>query len=323
MTIIHKILSRQEFIEQPPVLLDIGASQSINPKWKTIAKYSICIAFDADSRDFEPDSVSSGTYRKLFVYNSLVADVDNEKADFHLTKSPHCSSFLKPDQQSLGNWAFADLFQIEETLQLKSTTLKVILDDLKISYIDWFKTDSQGIDLRLFRSLESSIIQKILVAEFEPGLIDAYHGEDKFYNLLSYMQSHPFWISEMNIKGSQRITPQSLMTAFNSFECKNVEYLLKTSPGWVEVSFVNNLKNNIFTKRDLLLAWIFAVLDQQYGFALEVVDICLKEFAHDRLFDLMKQWTLAKVRSHFYRKISYIVYRKILQKLSQFRESIQ
>jgi hypothetical protein len=39
----------------------------------------------------------------------------------------------------------------------------------------------------------------------------------------------------------------------------------------------------------LLLAWIFAVIEQQYGFALEVVDICLREFAHDPLFNLMKK----------------------------------
>ncbi len=50
---INKILSRPEITGDPPVLLDIGASGEIHKNWKFIAKHSICVAFDADKRDFE------------------------------------------------------------------------------------------------------------------------------------------------------------------------------------------------------------------------------------------------------------------------------
>ena len=52
-TIINKILSRPELQKQPPILIDIGASGSLHPKWRKIAEYSWCIAFDADQRDFQ------------------------------------------------------------------------------------------------------------------------------------------------------------------------------------------------------------------------------------------------------------------------------
>jgi hypothetical protein len=52
MKIIKTILESDYFAAAPPVLVDIGASGEINTKWKPIAPYSICIAFDADDREF-------------------------------------------------------------------------------------------------------------------------------------------------------------------------------------------------------------------------------------------------------------------------------
>jgi hypothetical protein len=37
----------------PPILVDIGASGSLQKQWRALAPFSICIAFDADTRDFQ------------------------------------------------------------------------------------------------------------------------------------------------------------------------------------------------------------------------------------------------------------------------------
>ena len=71
MDIIDQILSCPLLLENPPVLLDIGASGEIHAKWKAIAKYSICIAFDADDREIGFAASESKGYRKLSVFNSL------------------------------------------------------------------------------------------------------------------------------------------------------------------------------------------------------------------------------------------------------------
>jgi len=49
--IIDKVLQRSEFNSEPPLLIDVGASGGLHPAWKALAKYSVCIAFDADSRE--------------------------------------------------------------------------------------------------------------------------------------------------------------------------------------------------------------------------------------------------------------------------------
>jgi len=82
MSLIDKVLTRKEFEDKPPVLLDIGASGTIHKKWKRIAKYSICIAFDADTRDFNPEPEIAKKYRKQHLgtelLNKMIEHLKNE-----------------------------------------------------------------------------------------------------------------------------------------------------------------------------------------------------------------------------------------------------
>ena len=132
MSIIDSVMTRKELLDHPPVMVDIGASGTIHTYWKSIARYAICIAFDADDRDFAPEEKNQKDYLKLFVYNRIVS-VNNDENNFYLTKSPHCSSLLKPKSDSLENWAYAKKFEVEKTVKLKSVDLATVLADLNIS----------------------------------------------------------------------------------------------------------------------------------------------------------------------------------------------
>ncbi|MBW4519532.1 MAG: FkbM family methyltransferase [Scytolyngbya sp. HA4215-MV1] len=300
MDLIEEVLERNEFIEQPPVLLDIGASKAINHKWKKIARYSICIAFDADDREFAYITNKNSSYKQLFVYNSIVSEKACEELNFYLTKSPYCSSLLEPDKSSLINWAFSDLFEVKEEIKIQTTDLKTVLQNLKIQKIDWFKTDSQGTDLRLFKSLTQQLINQVLIAEFEPGIIDAYQGEDKLYDLMKYMQEQPFWMSEIIIQGSQRINQSVLTKYFNEFEIKCINLFIKKSPGWGEVTYFNTLKHNDYSQRDYLLTWVFTVIEKQYGFSLELLDRAIQKF-DDPIFINLRNFTLNKIKMSYYK----------------------
>ena len=73
---IDKILSRPEFQTEPPVLVDIGASGQLHGRWKAFAKYAVCIAFDADDRDFGYVESESSHFRKLYTFNNIVTGPD-------------------------------------------------------------------------------------------------------------------------------------------------------------------------------------------------------------------------------------------------------
>lgn len=269
MEILTQIFEHKDIKDNPPVLIDIGASGQILEDWRPFAKYSICVAFDADSREMQLVEKESTFYKRLVVYNCIVTDTLKSQIDFYLTKSPYCSSTLCPDNQKLSDWDFNELFEVEKKTLLNARNLNDVLKEQNITYIDWFKTDSQGTDLRLFKNLDENIVNKIIVADFEPGFIDAYHTEDKLHSILAHMDKLPFWLTEFNVKGSKRLNKNLKQTYLE----KDQQLNLKESPGWAEISYFNNFKNHICQgKRELLLGCAFAILKKQFGFALELAE---------------------------------------------------
>ena len=295
MRIIKKVLEREELQAEPPVLMDIGASGKIHPAWKALARYSICLAFDADDRTFSVRE-ETGRFRKLYVYNRIVTAHGEGQAEFYLTRSPSCSSLLKPDNEKLAEWAFADLFEVEQVVRLETVDLGSVLQERGLKRIDWFKTDSQGTDLRLFQSLGEETIRRVLVAEFEPGIIDAYEGEDKLHALMAFMDQYDFWMSDMAVRGSQRIRPDLVQRYLPGADLRKIRLILKTAPGWAEVGYLNILPERLgFSQRDYLLAWLFAYFRKHFGFALEVAASGQAKF-DDPIFEELVHYSLSRMR---------------------------
>jgi len=287
------------------VLLDLGASGQINKEWKKIAKYSICIAFDADEREMAYIEKESKNWRKLIVVNKVISWETSTSIPFYLTDSPYCSSILEPDRESLADWAFKDLFNLSESKTMSATTLANILEELCVNRVDWLKLDTQGIDLRILKSLDINFVENILVIDSEPGIIGAYKCEDKLHNLMAYFDSMPFWISNMNIKGSQRVNIDYLkkrMKTKNSkltglIYKKVLPYFLKTSPGWSEITFINTMKDiGDFRKRDVLLLCLFGLIEKQFGFVLDT-SLMSSAIWKDEVFDDIRRYCERKIHS--------------------------
>jgi Methyltransferase FkbM domain len=317
MNIFERILNREEFKERPPVLFDIGAAGEINKKWKEIARYSICIAFDADEREMGYTKKESSGYRQLFIYHCIATDEKSGQETFFLTKSPQCSSRLLPMQKSLDNWSFAELFHVEKKVMLKTVDLATVLKELNIKKVDWFKTDSQGTDLRLFKSLGDEIVKKTLVAEFEPGIIDAYQGEDKLWSLMAYMDKMPFWMNAIDIKGSQRVSIEIARNKLTKFDRSLARFILTTSPGWGEVSYLHMFPQDVsyLDKRDYLLGWVFTMIEHQHGFALEIAEKGYHLF-QDVIFHELELETLKQIKRRYF-KLPFVFFHRLNNLISK------
>ena len=267
----------------------------------------VCIAFDADDRDFGYVESESGHFRKLYTFNHIVTgprlpetdtDVANPgRADFYLTESPHCSSLLRPRPDLIQEYAFAPKFEPTKVVQLKTRSLRSTLDSLKIKQVDWFKTDSQGTDLRLFRNLGDDRTRRVLTAEFEPGIASIYDGEDKLYQVLQFMdETNSHWLAELIPKGSPRITPALLDSFTNQPLLKKfVLFSLKNSAVWGEMTYLNRFADeSMLTQRDLLLGWVFATTLKQHGFALILTQKAKSRFS-DPIFAEMERYSRRRI----------------------------
>src|SRR5689334_8899214 len=130
--IIASIFETEELKNNPPVLIDIGASGNIHASWKAIAPYSICVAFDPDNREMGYIEKENAGYKKLIVINKLVSELQTPIVDFYLTSSPFCSSSLPPDLEHLESYDCYSLFETLEKVSMPSVYLPDVFRQLNI-----------------------------------------------------------------------------------------------------------------------------------------------------------------------------------------------
>ena len=297
MSVVDRILRLPELQAAPPVLVDVGAAKGIHPKWRRIAKYSVCVAFEADERELSSVTSESAGFKRLTTYNRIAAERASDAEPFHLTASPFCSSRLAPLHDRLSRYAFAPLFRVERTVELPAVDLPGTLDALGLERIDWLKLDSQGTDLRLFQSLGERAYD-VLVVELEPGIVDAYEGEDRLADVLLEMGGRGFWASGLEVGGSTRIDSELARSALGGRAAANLDAFHKTAPGWAELEYVNDFADEArFGRRELLLGCAFCFLRGHNAFAFELATRGAERFGTP--FDELRKTALRRVRRGF------------------------
>ena len=148
--------------------------------------------------------------------------------------------------------------------------------------------------MRLFKSVPEELRRHIIAAEFEPGIIDSYHGEDKLWKLLQFMNDEPFWCSAFNVLGNRRISPNALKY-FSRLQQRLLYSSTRLAPGWAEVSFLNDFSGADLDVREYLLGWVFAMIQEQYGAALNLAERAKMKF-EEPLFEELLKVTVKKLK---------------------------
>ncbi len=295
MKIFDKILLHEVFADQPPVLLDIGSSTHLCERWNQLAKYSICIAFDPDARQMDYISAMAGNYRKLHVIPAIVHPELDGECDFYLASSPECSSMIELRSQEVKKWHFQYFFQLEKKVKLPCVTLSGILSDLKLNYVDCFKADTQGTDLRILNSLGENRIARILSLELEPGPSAAYVNDDTLGSVISDMeQRHNFRMIACRPLGSQYFPLELEEKYLSKLQRRLIPTVLRESPLWFELSYLNNFNKGGLGKREYLLGWVLAMIETEYGWASELAEMGKAKF-NDQIFEEMQHATLKAI----------------------------
>jgi FkbM family methyltransferase len=282
-----------------PVLVDVGASVASPGVWAPIAAASVYLGFDPDLR--EMTDRPGGRYRRSIVVDEAVtSDPGAAELRFHLTRSPPCSSTLAPDREGLADYHFAGLFEVEREVTVRATTLAAALERTGLARIDWLKCDSQGTDLRIYRSLGEQLRGGLLALDVEPGLIDAYRGEDLFPETHRQIVADGFWLSRLDVYGAVRARAESLRAAFPGATdvARRAEGAIRRSPGWCEARYLRTLQSlaaaGAARERYALLS-VFALLDGQPGFALDAVLACEQRFGADGVSARLRAEALAAI----------------------------
>jgi hypothetical protein len=275
----ERIFRHPALRDAPPVLVDVGASDRLHPAWRRLVPYAIGVGFEPDRREITAMETSAKGFKQWISCDRIVVAGTETLSPFYLTQSPYCSSTLPPNLAALSDWTFADLFKVKETQTLPATQLTVVLKSHGIAHPDWLKCDTQGTDLRIFLSFPPEVRRRVLAVDFEPGLIDAYHGEDKLFTILGAMEQEPFWIAQMEMQGVPRGQRASLIRRLGPAWTNAYLKFGPIAPGWANVSYLHRIADaDGLGVREYLLAWVFATELNQPAFALELAESGLERF---------------------------------------------
>ena len=318
MNLIDRIFAQPELQAAPPVLVDVGAAGGAHPAWRRIARHAIGVGFEPDVREAAPlDAAQRQFKRWIFCPGLAVPEAAPDgQARLHLTRSPQCSSTLRPRAAAVGEWAFADLFDVMETRAFPATTLQAALAAQGLDRVDWLKCDTQGLDLRLYLSLPQPWRSRMLAVEFEPGLTDVYEGEDQLVDVLAAMKLEPFWLAELVVNRTPRGRPSLFAAYLSARTARWVRRLAPDAPAWVNAQFLRDpaVDGEVLDRRALLLGWVFATMAGQPAHALAIADEGTRRFGGD-LFAAMTAASARALRRAMMRKLPAAICRRLFRRL--------
>lgn len=282
-----------------PILVDVGSSGGSPRIWQPIRAYSTYVGFDGDTRDIHHPQEAE--YRHACFAHEVITCNGDAEVTFYLTRSPYCSSTLKPDATITENFLSADSFIIEKTEQAKASTLNAVLDRLNLPRIDWMKIDTQGTDLRIYNSLRKELREKLLAIDLEPGLRGAYVNEDLFCDVHAGLMKEGFWLSNLKVCGLVRMR-KSTLDWLNSRDAtaspESLSKAVRPTPGWTECRYLRSLESlsqTAATRREYVLLWVFALIDKQYGFCLDLALEYGRRFGQDELGRRLESESISRI----------------------------
>jgi hypothetical protein len=305
-----------------PILVDIGASGGTPEIWHALKSISCYVGFEPDAR--EVAATYGGTFQRSVIIDKAVSWEQAPSLHFYLTSSPFCSSALKPNLSALADYWFHDLFQIVRETDVPAQTLTAALADQGLTRIDWLKVDAQGADLRIYKSIPAAVRDQMLALDMEPGLLDAYEGEDLFPEVHRTLRSEGFWLSDLQLRGTVRVaksTVQHLRQHDAGLLAALDPQSHRSSPGWCELRYLRSLpwlRDTGAGAPAYALLWAFSMVDRQYGYALDVAR-ALREGVEPSLGARLEGRTRTVLRSARARRLPRPVARVIRGALRRLR----
>ncbi len=177
----------------PLVIVDVGASGGIDPRWERFTSSHTGILFEPDSREYE--RLKSDVGSNLIVLNVALSDSEKE-IDFNLCKKQMVSSLYDPNIEFLRKFPHVDRFEVVKKVRLRTDTLDNQLKASGIDEIDFIKVDAQGFELSILKGSANSL-QNAIGLEVEVEFSELYRKQPLFPDVDAFVQANGFELFDL------------------------------------------------------------------------------------------------------------------------------
>jgi FkbM family methyltransferase len=278
------------------VLTEVGASGETWDIFELLKPIADLLRFDPDLRDIRETAEIKP--RRVVTLNRAVVDNEIEEVTFYLTKSPYCSSTLKPDFARLKNFPYADWFEIEKTVQVPAINLDRAIVLAKFDRIDWIKLDTQGTEFRILNSISQNIFDRVLVCDLEASLYPHYIDADTLPSMHELMLNNDFWIVEMRPHWNTRISANLMTKLTQRYQGQNnkiFKYSKHKEVTTLEFCYLRTIegaKKRTYNLEDFLRLFLCHYSLGVFEYCLEILDSTEHLFGKSELVNALRQETL-------------------------------
>lgn len=185
-------------------MLDLGSGGGLDSKWKGLASLCNLVGFDPNEQECRRMEQAPHGLRSARYLPHAVADQNGEQT-LYLTRSPWCSSLLRPRQDWLNRLEFCHLFEVVGSKKVNVVTLDSI-QEVEGRDFDIVKLDVQGMELPILRN-SGRLLEKAFAVETETGFTKNYENETTFGEIDVFMRSHGFRLFDLTTHRQPRRNP--------------------------------------------------------------------------------------------------------------------
>lgn len=237
--------------------LDIGCSGSLDDKWSPLFSLLFYTGFDPNPDECERLNNQTHPYKAASYLPYAIAG-EKGKQTMYKTKSIYCYSLLRPNEQWLDRFAFADLFKVVGTEFVDCTTLNNLVVEKELK-ADIIKIDTQGLELPILKS-GNLLVKNTFCIETETAFVEDYFGETTYAQIDDFLRQQGFLALDINIHKVKRNNHLSLYGKHQPIWCQTI---------WLYDFVGNSNQRNISTEQALKYLKICQVLEFfDYGFEL-------------------------------------------------------
>ena len=163
-------------------LLDVGAAEQIQPRWRRVSRCLDYIGVEPDARsrmELLADQQGTATYSIL---ETALNDGRSSHIYLNLCHKATVSSSLAPDTQWLQRFPDPDRFDIVETVEIRAASL----DSLSVPNVDFMKLDVQGGELSILRG-GTEVLSNCAGVEVEVEFAPIYKDQPLFGEVCEYL----------------------------------------------------------------------------------------------------------------------------------------
>lgn len=200
-------------------IIDIGTNLGID--FKNYPLKSNIYSFEPNPICYNYLKENFKNYSNLKLFNSAVGDLKGIY-QFNLTKDTYSSSLLELNEKYKNN----KVLSFSETIMIDVINLNDIIEEENINQIDFYKSDTQGYDLKILKSLGENIrlIKKGRIEVVNKNN-QIYKGQDNYLDeVASYLQFYNFKIK--NFEEIKKLFEEKNIIDYDlKFVQKNINYI--------------------------------------------------------------------------------------------------